>query len=260
MSWVETASPHLVARHDERDGPDVPALLALLEETRARLEPHFPAVPEEVAVVLHATAAQLDAAQPLGAALRALTAPAARRYVVGWAGDSTIHVLAPQALADRASALPESRQLLLLAPAALLAQLAVAATNPALRAAVRPTRPRAAARWAWLLLGAGAFFSGQAAHARPALARRLREGRPPSFPPGPADAGLLGATVLDLLAREEGVEAAVALAAGPLARDPATALRAAFRGRALEHTEGTWRAHLARLAGAPARRRRSDGQ
>jgi len=256
VSWVETTSAHLVARHDERDGPDVPALLRVLEDTRARLAPHFPGLPDEVAVVLHATAAQLDAAQPVGAVLRRLTAPAARRYVVGWAGEATIHVLTPQALVDRAGPGEASRDLLRLAPSALLAQLAVAATNPALRAAVRPTRPRGTARWAWLLLGAGAFFSGQLAHARPALARRLREGRPPAFPPGLADAGLVGATVLDLLAREEGVGAAVALAAAPLPGDPADALRAAFGGRALAHTESTWRAHLARLAGNPPRRRR----
>jgi hypothetical protein len=256
VSWVETASGAFVARHDERDAPDVPTLLRVLEEMRARLEPHFPGLPDEVAVVLHATAAQLDAAQPAGAALRALTAPAARRYVVGWAGDATIHVLTPQALVDRAGPGEPSRNLLLLAPSALLAQLAVAAANPALRAAVRPTRPRSAGRWAWLLLGAGAYLSGQLPHARPALARRLREGRPPAFPPGLADAGLVGASVLDLLGREEGVGAVVALAREPPGRDPAEALRAAFRGRAHAHTEGTWRAHLARLAGDPPRRRR----
>ncbi len=256
MSWIETPSAHLVARHDERDAPDVPTLLRVLEDMRSRLVPHFPGLPGEVAVVLHATAAQLDAAQPAGAALRALSAPALRRYVIGWAGDATIHVLTPQALVDRAGPGDPSRNLLLLAPSALLAQLAVATTNPALRAAVRPARPRSAGRWAWLLLGAGAFFSGQLPHARPALARRLREGRAPAFPPGLADAGLVGASVLDLLAREEGVGAAVALASAPPGRDPAEALREAFRGRALAHTESTWRAHLARLAGDPPRRRR----
>jgi hypothetical protein len=33
-------------------------------------------------------------------------------------------------------------------------------------------------------------------------------------------------------------------------RGPQAALRDAFRGRSLDHTEGAWRSHLARIAGA----------
>ena len=78
----------------------------------------------------------------------------------------------------------------------------------------------------------------------------MREGPAPAFPPGPRDAGLLGGSVLDLVAREEGEDAALALLREPLPRDPRRALLIAFHGRSLTHTEGTWRAHLARLAGS----------
>ena len=47
------------------------------------------------------------------------------------------------------------------------------------------------------------------------VARRLREGAEPEFPPSRADALLLGGTVFDLLAREEGERACVTLARGP---------------------------------------------
>jgi hypothetical protein len=89
------------------------------------------------------------------------------------------------------------------------------------------------------------------------IARRLREGRPPSFPPGRADAPLLAGTVFDLVAREQGEAAAVALACSPLGDGPRDALERAFAGRALRHTEGTWRAQLQRTAGGG---RTADGR
>src|SRR5206468_1655764 len=101
---------------------------------------------------------------------------------------------------------------------------------------------------AWLAAGAAQYFSGQTAFARPAIARRLREGREPAFPPSVRDAALLGGSVFDLLAREQGVGAAVRLAHTPLAGEPRAALVGAFAGREMVHTEGAWRAHLARLA------------
>jgi hypothetical protein len=91
------------------------------------------------------------------------------------------------------------------------------------------------------------------------VARRLREGRAPSFPPGRADALLLGGTVVDLLAREEGERAVIDL----LRSGPEDALTRAFGGRGLRHTESAWRSHLARLAepegAAAARARRRPG-
>ena len=74
-----------------------------------------------------------------------------------------------------------------------------------------------------------------------------REGAPPAFPPGRADALLLGGSVFDLLAREEGERACVTLARGPHPDGPIRALEIAFP-RAVRHTEGAWRSHLARLS------------
>ena len=56
--------------------------------------------------------------------------------------------------------------------------------------------------------------------------------------------------MFDLLAREEGVEACVRLASRLNPGGHAAALEKAFHGRPLRHTDGTWRAHLARLAGS----------
>jgi hypothetical protein len=57
--------------------------------------------------------------------------------------------------------------------------------------------------------------------------------------------------VFDLLAREEGEAACARLASLPLPSDARAALEKAFHGRALKHTDGTWRTHIARLAAAP---------
>ena len=95
------------------------------------------------------------------------------------------------------------------------------------------------------------WFSGQTGHARPAIARRLREDARPDFPPGLRDAALLGGTLVDLVAREQGVAAVVRARRrrGPGGGGSREALLAAFDGRAMVHTEGTWRAHLSRMAG-----------
>ena len=57
--------------------------------------------------------------------------------------------------------------------------------------------------------------------------------------------------MFDLLAGEQGANAAVALACTAPSGRPGAALIHAFGGRPLVHTEGIWRAHLSRLAGAP---------
>jgi hypothetical protein len=242
--WVETASETFVARHDERDRDDAERVLAQLEHARSRLEERLAFEIGELSVVLHGSPAQLDAAQPWLPLQRRLTSPAARRYVVGWAGERELHVLSPRLLAQRASNVEGSLEMLMLAPAGLLARRAVAVRQPGFPP---PAGPRRMARWlrhAWYAEGAAQWLSGQTAHVRPAVTRRLREGSQPSFPPGRADALLLGGTVIDLLAREEGDRTAVdAIREGPDA--VLDALRGTRGGR---HTAAAWRSHLARVA------------
>jgi hypothetical protein len=181
--------------------------------------------------------------------VRRLTAPAARRYLVGWFGTREIHVLAPRVLEARASHVPGSRELNLLAPAALYAHVVIGASNPRLPPPFTALAFRRYLRWAWLAAGGAQWLSGQTDHARPAIARRMHEGDRPAFPPGIRDAQLLGGTVLDLLAREEGERACLDLLLSPLPSDPRRAIVEAFHGRSLAHTEATWRAQLQRPAG-----------
>lgn len=249
MAWTETESPNFTARHEERDADDVVELLGLLEGTRARMADAFPSMPEHVGVVIHGSNAALALAQPYIPIVRQLTAPAARRYLVGWFGRETVHVLAPRILRGRASNVPGSEEMALRAPAALYAQLVVGHNNPQLPPPFRLGRFIRYLRWAWLPNGAAQWFSGQTAFARPAIARRLREGPEPSFPPSLRDAILLGGTIFDLIAREEGEEEAVKVACRLPPGGPRRALVYAFKGRPLVHTEGTWRAHLSRIAG-----------
>lgn len=233
-----------MARHDARDAPDVDRVLAQLEYARGRLERQLEVELGELAVVLHGSPAQLDAAQPWLPVQRRLTAPAARRYVVGWAAERELHVLAPRLLAQRASNVEGSLELLMLAPSGLLARRALAARHPGFPP---PLGPRRLARWtrsAWFVEGAAQFLSGQTRHVRPAVMRRLREGPPPGFPPGRSDALLLGGSVFDLVAREEGDRAAVAV----VRAGPDQALDHAFGSRGRRHTEAAWRSHLERLA------------
>ena len=219
-------------------------MLELLETTREALARVFPQVPEEVTVVMHATPFALSLAAPaLSLAWLASRAPS-RRYLAGWCATRTLHLLAPRALERRASAVPDSRDMLMMTPAALYAQLVIAANN---RSLPPPLRPRHA-RWAWLIWGAAAHFSGQNVFARPAIARRLRDQPAPRFPPVLRDAALLGGTVFDLLERERGPSAAISLAFTRPDGSSARVLERAFAGRDLQHSQGVWRAHLSRLA------------
>jgi hypothetical protein len=136
--------------------------------------------------------------------------------------------------------------------AALYAQLACGSLNSGLGPPFGVRTTAATLRSLWLSWGAGAWLGGQTAHARPAIARRLRDGGEPRFPPAARDAVVLGGTVFELLAREEGEDAAVRLALSPPG-DLRRTLEHAFRGRSLVHTSGAWRAHLSRTAGAAAR-------
>jgi hypothetical protein len=252
MPWIETATPSFRARHDEADADDAEKVLHSLELTRERLAEHFPNTLDDITVVFHGSALSLAMAHPLVPIARIATAPAARRYVGGWPGREELHVLTPAALRTRASNVSGSREMLELTAAALYARAVIAENNRDLP--LRPVALRSIVqlRWAWLLEGAARWFAGQTDHARPAIARRLREGGRPSFPPGVRDAPLLGGTVIDLLAHEEGEDAAANLACRLHPQGARAALSRAFRGQAFVHVEGAWRAHLARLATAVA--------
>jgi hypothetical protein len=247
VPWVETSSPNFSARHEHADLDDAVAVLELIEGTRERLGTIFTRVPDDVAVVLHSSQLELYVAQPYLPLMRLATAPAGRRYLAGWCSRSEVHVLAPRLLERRASAVPGSREMAMLGPATLYTQLVLAANNRTLPPPLRPAAVARYMRWAWLAAGAAQYFSGQTAFARPAIARRLREGREPAFPPSVRDAALLGGSVFDLLAQEHGVGAAVRLAYTPIHGVPRDALASAF-GQAAVHIEGSWRGHLSRLA------------
>ena len=131
-AWIESTSRNFTARHEDREEAGVRQLLELLEDTRGRLSSVFPALPAEVAVVVHSSRAELDVAQPILPVMRQITTPAARRYLAGWPGRGTLHVLAPRLLAERAARVEGSREMLLLTPAALYVQLVVAECNPGL--------------------------------------------------------------------------------------------------------------------------------
>jgi hypothetical protein len=244
VPWTESSSPHFDARHEDADARGTAAVLELLETTRESLARTFPRIPDEVAVVMHASAFALSVAAPVMPFAWIASRRASRRYLAGWCSARTLHLLAPGALERRASAVPESRDMVMLTPATLYAQLVIAANN---RRLPPPLRPRHV-RWAWLIWGAAAHFSGQTVFARAAIARRLREEPAPRFPPSVRDAALLGGTVFDLLERERGAAAAVSLAYTRPEGSPARALEQAFAGRSLIHTQGVWRAHLAWLA------------
>lgn len=250
MGWAESSSEHFTARHDDRDAQDAVEVLELLEQAREELAGLLEPPPEGVAAVIHSSLAGLALAQPIVPVVRAIATPASRRYLAGWPSRSEIHLLAPRVLASRASSVPGSLEMLLLAPAALYAQLACGNLNPALPPPLRPASALALARNAWIAAGCGQWLSGQTAHARPAIARRLKEGDRPAFPPGAGDALLLGGSVFDLLAAEQGSHAAVSLATTEPADDARKTILRAFPGRSFTDTEGVWRAHLARLAGS----------
>jgi hypothetical protein len=250
MAWVETVSASFRARHDSADVDDAHRVLLSLERARDQLSDVFARTPQGVTVVLHGGPAGLVLTNPLLPLTWAVTAPAARRYVAGWAGSEELHVLSPAALRDRAANVTGSRQMLDQTAACLYARRVIAENNPDLARVMGLIRYQRTIRWAWLLEGSARWFGGQTEHARPAIARRLREGRRPSFPPGLRDAPLLGGTVIDLLAREAGKRAAARFCCRLHPQGPRAALTQAFGGRALVHTEGAWRSHLAQLASA----------
>jgi hypothetical protein len=243
VAWVETHSLSFSARHDSSQEAEAAAVLDGLEVFRDALSGLFSSTPFEVAVVLHPRPAALALAHPWLPLARLVAAPAGRRYFAGWFTEGEIHVLAPPALERRASAVPGSREALLLSPQHEYSHLVVGANNPELPPPFSIDRFRRYVRWAWLCEGAAAWLSGQTRHLRAAIVRRLREGGRPQFPPAPRDAMLLGGTVFSLLERQRGVEAAAALATSPLDRGAGSVISRAF-GIQPAAVEREWRDQL----------------
>jgi hypothetical protein len=253
MSWVESVSASFTARHDSDAADDAHRVLQSLERRREYLQVLFPRTPDELTVVLHRGTTGLVFTNPLLPLTWLSTAPAARRYVVGWSGRRELHMLEPTRLRARASSGvggSDSPGMLEYSAACLYARQVIIASNPELARVMPPLRVRRQLRWAWLLEGGARWFGGQTEHARPAIARRLREGGQPRFPPGLRDAALLGGTVIDLLVREQGEPAAARFVSRLHPHGPRAALTEAFGGRSVTHTEGAWRSHLARVAAA----------
>jgi hypothetical protein len=249
VPWIESHSPSFSARHEESDADAAAIMLGRLEDFRDRLDDLFDTTPGEIAVIMHPGAFALSLAHPWLPLARMAAAPAARRYMAGWFSRREVHVLAPDALEERASAVPGSREALLLSPLHEYAHVVVGANNPALPP---PFTPRAFARylrWAWLCEGAATHLAGQTEHLRPAITRRLREGGRPDFPPTARDAVLLSGTVFAMLEDEAGPDACVDLATTPPRTDARSTLEQAF-GRPASEIEAGWRRRLDELRAA----------
>lgn len=245
MGWTETQSRSFAARHEEEDTDDVEALLDTLEDFRSEMAERFERLPDEVTLIVHDWPYQLTLAQPWLPLARAFAAPAARRYLAGWYSSREIHVLSASTLEERASKVPGSREALRLTPLRQYAHLVVGANNPGLPPPFTPASFRRYLKWAWLAEGAASFFSWQVDHLRPAIARRLREGSRPSFPPSARDALLLGGTVFSLLDEIGGEPACVELASSLHPGGVRPAIERAF-GRPFLEVEHAWRELLER--------------
>jgi hypothetical protein len=246
MPWVETQSASFTARHDARDADDAMALLDRMELFRSRLDRRFSRTPGDVSIVIHPRALDLALAQPWLPLARRATAPAARRYLAGWFNTGVIHVLSPKALERRASGLAESLEALRLAPMHEYVHLVVGANNPQLPPPFSPRSFARYLRWAWLAEGAATHFSGQAVLLRPAIVRRMREGRPPSFPPAARDAQLLGGTIFGLAEEAHGPAAAVELVTRLDAGGANATIERVF-GRSAREVEPDWDDYLRRI-------------
>ena len=237
------------ARHETRHADAASELLERLEEFRAELEGTFERTPWDVAVVIHPSAFELALAHPWLPLARMFAAPASRRYFAGWFARGEIHVLAPEALEARASRVPGSREALARSPHHEYAHLALAENNPALPPPFSVRTFRRYLELAWVCEGAATWLAGQTRHLRPAIARRMREGKPPSFPPAAADAQLLGGTVFSLLERAAGRRECVELAKVEHREEARAAIERAF-ARPVAEVEGDWREYLSSFSAA----------
>jgi hypothetical protein len=174
VPWVESQSLSFSARHDSSQSDQANRVLDALEHFRDDVRGLFERTPGEVAVVLHPRSAALTFAHPWLPLARLVSAPAGRRYFAGWFSESEIHVLAPSALERRASAVPGSREALLLAPQHEYAHIVIGANNPDLPPPFSIASFRRYVSWAWLCEGAASWLAGQTAHLRAAIVPETR--------------------------------------------------------------------------------------
>jgi hypothetical protein len=246
MAWIETESLSFLARHEAEDSDCAQRTLDALEDLRLRLEERFDDAPAGVTVVVHPTPGWLAAAHPFLPAARLAAAPAARRYLAGWAMANELHVLNDTYL-DRRAAGEDSLAALRGTAQRLYVQIVVAANNDRLPPPWGPRRFLRYLRWTWLIEGAAQYYAGQVPLFRAAVSTRLRERRPPAFPPSARDAIILGGTVFDLLERERGPDACDVLASRLRRDGPSGSLELAFDER-FRHIEQIWREYLQRLS------------
>ena len=250
MAWVETESLSFTARHENDDEETAQRTLDGLEDLRLRLEDRFEQVPGEITVIVHPTPAWLAAAHPFLPAARWAAAPAGRRYLAGWAMANEVHILSDEH-ADRRAAGEDSRRALRGTAQRLYVQIVLGANNEQIPPPWGPRRFARYLRWAWLIEGAAQYFAGQIPLFRAAVVRRMREGPPPSLPPSPRDAIILGGTIFDLLDRELG-PAACDQIVSRLRKDGAHGnLELAFDAP-LGEIDAAWRHHLREVAPRPA--------
>jgi hypothetical protein len=245
MAWIETESLSFVARHEADDTDCAQRTLDALEDLRLRLEERFDEVPGGITVIVHPTPGWLAAAHPFLPAARLAAAAAGRRYLAGWAMASEIHVLNDTYLGRRAAG-EDSLAALLGTAERLYVQVVLGANNDRLPPPWGPRRFLRYLQWTWLIEGAAQYYANQVAVFRAAVSTRLREHKPPAFPPSARDAIILGGTIFDLLERERGPDACNVLAARLRRDGPRGSLELAFDARFSE-IERDWREYLRRL-------------
>src|SRR4051795_8776953 len=245
MPWIETESMSFIARHEADDIDYAQHVLDALEDLRLRLEERFDEVPGGITVIIHPTPGWLDAAHPFLPLARLAAAPAGRRYLAGWAMATELHVLNGTYL-DRRAAGDDSLAALRGTAERLYVQVVLGTNNDRLPPPWGPRRFLRYLEWTWLIEGAAQYYSSQVPLFRAAVSTRLREHKPPSFPPSARDAIILGGTIFDLLERERGPDACDVFASRLRRNGPRGALELAFDTRFRE-IEREWREYLRKL-------------
>ena len=242
MAWVETESLSFTARHESDDEATAQRILDRLEDLRLRLEDRFDDAPGGITLIVHPSPGWLAAAHPFLPAARLAASPPGRRYLAGWAMASELHVLNDE-FTDRRAAGEDSLEALRGTAERLYAQLAIAANNDRLPPPWGPRKFARYVRWAWLIEGGAQHFAGQTSLFRAAANARMRQKKPPSFPPSARDAIILGGTIFELLERERGPDACTVLVSRLRREGPQRAIELAFDARPRE-VEREWRRYL----------------